>query len=277
MGFPLLSVFRQAEPHRSAVVPGQSYELASSQRCSYIRKYETFLRKRSPAIKRKRVDDVDNISVRLLLSPEEVGALLGPQGERIKTVKREHKCFVKINEETCAGSSDRICIIRGDVPNVISGVGALIRSIAEYRSSEVEWEHDVTRCSEKKNRRLAIRYESCSNHFESGKKDKQLPRNRDSRKGHVVRDIEFYSLCLCILLKHIGAVIGRKGHVVRDIEFYSLCKVQVGKEATTDCRRLIRITGTEENLDIAKMMVERVVNEYYISNLLSALHASSSQ
>ncbi|KAK5977789.1 hypothetical protein GCK32_002141 [Trichostrongylus colubriformis] len=207
----------------------------------------------SPATKRKRVDDVDNLSVRLLLSPQEVGALLGPQGERIKTVKREHKCFVKINDETCPGSSDRICIVRGDVPNVISGVGALIRSIAEYRSGESG------------NMMLLDVLRKRTGDWPTGMNHAATILKADKRTNTCLE--------IGVPIKHIGAVIGRKGHVVRDIECYSACKVQLsGKEATADGKRLIRIIGTEENLDFVKMMVERVVNEDYISNLPSALH-----
>ncbi|KAK5980155.1 hypothetical protein GCK32_016341 [Trichostrongylus colubriformis] len=207
-----------------------------------------------PAIKRKKANDIDNITVRLLLSPEDVGALLGSQGERVKTIKREQKCFVKVNEEICAGSSDRLCIVKGDVPNVVCGVGELIKTIAEHRSGESANSVllDVLR-----------------------RRNGDWPYGKNHAAGILKAKRTSNGSELEIPLKYIGAVMGRRGHVVRDIETYSLCKVQVFKEAA-DGRGIIRITGPEENVDIAKSMVERVVNEDYIYNLPS-LHPSSSQ
>ncbi|KAK5972227.1 hypothetical protein GCK32_019675, partial [Trichostrongylus colubriformis] len=72
------------------------------------------------------------VSIRLLVTPAEAGALLSRKGEHMKAVTKENDCIVRLSGEPQAGSTDRICFVKGSVPNVTSAVTTLIKTIGEF-------------------------------------------------------------------------------------------------------------------------------------------------
>ncbi|KAK5986445.1 hypothetical protein GCK32_012974 [Trichostrongylus colubriformis] len=198
-----------------------------------------------PTPKRKRLQAVDNVSLRILVSPAEAGALLGRRGERIKAVAKDNQCSVRISDEpqVGAGSSDRVCFVKGTVPNVIAAVTSMIKTLSEVCSGSDALENtvliDVLR-----------------------KRSGALP-NGNNFAASVVKECDrsTTSLTLEVPANVMGAVLGRQCQMLKDIERYSLCKIQLSKEDTADARRTLRIAGLEENLNFGKWMVERAINE----------------
>ncbi|KAK5971444.1 hypothetical protein GCK32_014244 [Trichostrongylus colubriformis] len=203
-----------------------------------------------PAPKRKRCQSVDSVSVRILVTPAEAGALLGKKGERMKAVTRENECIVRLSDEPQAGSTDRVCFVKGTVPNVIAAVASLIKTLGEVCSESDELGNMIL---------VDVLRKRCG----------ALP-NGTNFASTVVKECNKSStfLELEVPSKLIGAVLGRQGQMLRDIERYSLCKIQLcEKEATTDAKRMLRITGSEEHLNLGKWMVERAINEAQVRRI----------
>ena len=61
----------------------------------------------------------------------------------------------------------------------------------------------------------------------------------------------------------ISSIIGKEGERIKQIEIESNCKVQIGKAPIPNTKmRYIFIEGTEENYQIAKELIDKVIGEY---------------
>ncbi|RCN37092.1 KH domain protein [Ancylostoma caninum] len=87
-----------------------------------------------PASKRAHVDgDDNNLAVKILIPSAAVGAIIGKGGEAMRNLKNDHQCRVQMSKssETYPGTSERICLVKGRVQNVIGVIDVILQKIRE--------------------------------------------------------------------------------------------------------------------------------------------------
>ena len=66
----------------------------------------------------------------------------------------------------------------------------------------------------------------------------------------------------------VDFVIGNKGETIKNIEKESNCKVQIAKSPIPNTKlRYIFIEGSEENYEIAKELIEKIIGDYVNMNI----------
>ncbi|ETN72389.1 KH domain protein [Necator americanus] len=81
-----------------------------------------------PASKRAHVDgDDNNLAVKILIPSAAVGAIIGKGGEAMRNLKNDHQCRVQMSKST----SERICLVKGRVQNVIGVIDVILQKIRE--------------------------------------------------------------------------------------------------------------------------------------------------
>ncbi|WKY09139.1 hypothetical protein Q1695_001920 [Nippostrongylus brasiliensis] len=87
-----------------------------------------------PASKRAHVDgDDNNLAVKILIPSAAVGAIIGKGGEAMRNLKNDHQCRVQMSKssETYPGTSERICLVKGRVQNVLGVIDVILQRIRE--------------------------------------------------------------------------------------------------------------------------------------------------
>lgn len=87
-----------------------------------------------PASKRAHVDgDDNNLAVKILIPSAAVGAIIGKGGEAMRNLKNDHNCRVQMSKssETYPGTSERICLVKGRVQNVLGVIDVILQKIRE--------------------------------------------------------------------------------------------------------------------------------------------------
>ncbi|XGW16849.1 hypothetical protein V3C99_001916 [Haemonchus contortus] len=87
-----------------------------------------------PASKRAHVEGDDNeVAMKILIPSAAVGAIIGKGGEALRTLKIDHHCRIQMSErsETYPGTSERICLVKGSVRNVLGAIEVLLKKTSE--------------------------------------------------------------------------------------------------------------------------------------------------
>ncbi|XGW05803.1 hypothetical protein V3C99_016282, partial [Haemonchus contortus] len=88
-----------------------------------------------PASKRAHVegDDSNQVAVKILIPSAAVGAIIGKGGEAMRNLKSDHQCRVQMSKssETYPGTSERICLVKGRVQNVLGVIEVILQRINE--------------------------------------------------------------------------------------------------------------------------------------------------
>ncbi|PIO77120.1 KH domain protein [Teladorsagia circumcincta] len=87
-----------------------------------------------PATKRAHVEGDDNqLAVKILIPSAAVGAIIGKGGEAMRNLKNDHQCRVQMSKssETYPGTSERICLVKGRVQNVLGVIDVILQKINE--------------------------------------------------------------------------------------------------------------------------------------------------
>nr|CDJ86067.1 unnamed protein product [Haemonchus contortus] len=87
-----------------------------------------------PASKRAHVEGDDNeVAMKILIPSAAAGAIIGKGGEALRNLKIDHHCRIKMSErsETYPGTSERICLVKGSVRNVLGAIEVILKKINE--------------------------------------------------------------------------------------------------------------------------------------------------
>ncbi|KAK5977886.1 RNA-binding protein Nova-1 [Trichostrongylus colubriformis] len=87
-----------------------------------------------PASKRAHVEGDDSqLAVKILIPSAAVGAIIGKGGEAMRNLKNDHQCRVQMSKssETYPGTSERICLVKGRVQNVLGVIDVILQRIGE--------------------------------------------------------------------------------------------------------------------------------------------------
>lgn len=74
-----------------------------------------FVGRIAEALNERMRQDESECSVRLLVHQSQAGTIIGKKGARIKELREQTGAKIKVNQECCPGSTDRVCQITGTV------------------------------------------------------------------------------------------------------------------------------------------------------------------
>ncbi|EFP00792.1 hypothetical protein CRE_21287 [Caenorhabditis remanei] len=82
----------------------------------------------------------DHLSIKILIPPSAVGAIIGKAGEAMHSLKNGNNCRIQIskNNETYLGTSERICLVKGRLNNIMAVIESIqdkIRNTALYHKN----------------------------------------------------------------------------------------------------------------------------------------------
>ncbi|ULT92706.1 hypothetical protein L5515_009855 [Caenorhabditis briggsae] len=75
----------------------------------------------------------DHLSIKILIPSSAVGAIIGKGGEAMRNLKTDNNCRVQMskNSETYPGTSERICLVKGRLNNIMSVIESIQDKIRE--------------------------------------------------------------------------------------------------------------------------------------------------
>ncbi|KAK6018064.1 KH domain protein [Ostertagia ostertagi] len=76
-------------------------------------------------------NDRDKFTIRLLVHQSHAGALIGRQGLKIKELRDRTNARIKVFQQCCPQSTDRIAMISGDERNVIDAVEQIVEELKQ--------------------------------------------------------------------------------------------------------------------------------------------------
>ncbi|KAK6726615.1 hypothetical protein RB195_004751 [Necator americanus] len=76
-------------------------------------------------------NEKDKCTIRLLVHQSHAGALIGRQGGKIKELRDRTNARIKVFQQCCPQSTDRICMLSGDDRNVIDAVEHIVEELKQ--------------------------------------------------------------------------------------------------------------------------------------------------
>uniref|UniRef100_A0A8R1HJP6 K Homology domain-containing protein n=1 Tax=Caenorhabditis japonica TaxID=281687 RepID=A0A8R1HJP6_CAEJA len=75
----------------------------------------------------------DHLAIKILIPSNAVGAIIGKGGEAMRNLKNDNNCRVQMskNSETYPGTSERICLVKGRLNNIMSVIESIQEKIRE--------------------------------------------------------------------------------------------------------------------------------------------------
>ncbi|CAB3397861.1 unnamed protein product [Caenorhabditis bovis] len=75
----------------------------------------------------------DHLAIKILIPSIAVGAIIGKGGEAMRNLKSDHNCKVQMskNNETYPGTSERICLMKGRMNNILAVIDSIQEKIRE--------------------------------------------------------------------------------------------------------------------------------------------------
>ncbi|CAD6186656.1 unnamed protein product [Caenorhabditis auriculariae] len=89
-----------------------------------------------PAMKKQHLGDdegTENLAIKILIPSAAVGAIIGKGGEAMRSLKNDNNCRVQMSKstETYPGTSERICLVKGRLQNVLTVIEIIMDKIRE--------------------------------------------------------------------------------------------------------------------------------------------------
>ena len=194
-----------------------------------------------------------------------VGLLIGPKGIFQRLLEKQSGCKIYINGKNIGKREKYISPNDNDEANVL-----IIGDSEEKMKRGVKLVQDIIFADEDiKNKIISEQLKvSEQEGLDSlnfwGKNNEFNPNDYLMTKdGPPVKNARYYKApndC-------INSIIGKDGEMIRKIELESNCKIQIGKAPIPNTKmRYIFIEGTEENYQIAKGLIEKIIGEYVNNN-----------
>ncbi|VDM71655.1 unnamed protein product [Strongylus vulgaris] len=79
----------------------------------------------------KTQNEKDKCTIRLLVHQSHAGALIGRQGGKIKELRDRTNARIKVFQQCCPQSTDRICMLSGDDRNVLDAVEQIVEELKQ--------------------------------------------------------------------------------------------------------------------------------------------------
>ena len=190
-----------------------------------------------------------------------VGLLIGPKGIFQRLLEKQSGCKIYVNGKNITKREKYISPNDNDEANVL-----IIGDTEEKLKRGVNLVKEIINADDDTknkiiNEQLKVsKQEELENlNFEFNSKEYLM--TSDGLPGKNSRYFKVPNDC-------ISSIIGKEGERIKQIEIESNCKVQIGKAPIPNTKmRYIFIEGTEENYQIAKELIDKVIGEYANSNL----------
>ena len=190
-----------------------------------------------------------------------VGLLIGPKGIFQRLLEKQSGCKIYVNGKNITKREKYISPNDNDEANVL-----IIGDTEEKLKRGVNLVKEIINADDDTknkiiNEQLKVsKQEELENlNFEFNSKEYLM--TSDGLPGKNSRYFKVPNDC-------ISSIIGKEGERIKQIEIESNCKVQIGKAPIPNTKmRYIFIEGNEENYQIAKELIDKVIGEYANSNL----------
>ncbi|XP_075252456.1 heterogeneous nuclear ribonucleoprotein K-like isoform X1 [Convolutriloba macropyga] len=217
------------------------------------------------------------VECRMLIHTPFVGGLIGYKGERIKEIRERNSSDIKIYEDCCPGSTERVFKIDGTISVVVSCVMYVLYLL---ELPEIKSRHNPN----KPGPRRLIQYDPLNNadlndgafrappppgpgfNFRGYSDDINY---EDYRQFHGTRQPVFFedmpgpvnTATLTVSSENAGAIIGTGGRNINVVRQRSRAEVRIEDSKDDGATRNVQITGTDSQIEYAKFLIEQFVNE----------------
>jgi len=195
-----------------------------------------------------------------------VGLLIGPKGIFLKLLEKQSDCKIYVNGSTIGKRERYINPDDNDKNHVL-----IIADSEEKMKRGTKLVEDILYADE--DTRNKIISEQLKASKQGGFESLNFGFKKDELKsddylmtpyGPPGKNARFYKIpndC-------VDFVIGNKGETIKNIEKESNCKVQIAKAPIPNTKlRYIFIEGSEENYEIAKELIEKIIGDYVNMNI----------
>ena len=208
------------------------------------------------------------VETRMLIHSPYIGGLIGYKGERIKEIREKTRAEIKIYEDCCPGSTERVFKIDGVTSDVVSCVMYTM--------------HILNNTDVKTRGRHLIEYDPINS---ADLNDSEF-RNRQVNYGprgfsddidafgfggfHPMHDAPVFledaggpvqTISLTVAAESAGAIIGTGGRNINVARRRSGAEIKVEDGKHDGAPRQVTITGSEEQINYAKFLIQQFVRE----------------
>ena len=195
-----------------------------------------------------------------------VGLLIGPKGIFQKLLEKQSGCKIYVNGKNIGKREKYVSPNDNDEANVL-----IIGDSEEKMKRGVKLIEDIIHADDNtKNKiiseQLKVSKQEGLDSLNFWGKNHEFKSNdylmtQDGPPGKNARYYKAPNDC-------INSIIGKDGETIKKIENESNCKIQIGKAPIPNTKmRYIFIEGTEENYQIAKELIEKIIGEYVNNNI----------
>lgn len=190
-----------------------------------------------------------------------VGLLIGPKGIFQRLLEKQSGCKIYINGKNVGKREKYISPNDNDEANVLvigdteEKLNRGVSLVKEVINADDETKNKII------NEQLKVSKEEELENLNYELNSKEYLMTLDGPPGKNARYFKVPNDC-------VNSIIGKDGEKIKKIGIESNCKVQIGKAPIPNTKmRYIFIEGTEENYQIAKELIDKIIGEYANSNL----------
>ena len=259
----------------SSYNPGRNYDIKRENFTNYNeKKYENpiseldkllsnFNRETNPEPKleqfRKKIFLPKNQKINL------VGLLIGPKGIFQKLLEKQSGCKIYINGKNISKKERFFSLHDTEEPHVliIANTEEKLRRGTKL-IEEIIYSDDDTKNKIISEQIIASKKEGFESlNYRTQKNEEKSEEYLKTRRGLTGKDAKFFK----VPDEYINAIVGSNGETIKRIEIESNCKIEVGNAPIPNTKlRYVFIEGTEENYNIAKDLIEKVIGSYANNN-----------
>lgn len=99
----------------------------------------------------ERMKAYEEQSLRLLIHKSQAGTIIGVKGTRIKEIREKSGAKIKVNQECCPRSTDRVCLVSGPSDAIVKAVEAIVASLKTAPPKGYVEHYDPSYCDDSYN------------------------------------------------------------------------------------------------------------------------------
>eukprot|EP00594_Rhizosolenia_setigera_P002658 CAMPEP_0178952242 /NCGR_PEP_ID=MMETSP0789-20121207/7692_1 /TAXON_ID=3005 /ORGANISM="Rhizosolenia setigera, Strain CCMP 1694" /LENGTH=490 /DNA_ID=CAMNT_0020633243 /DNA_START=700 /DNA_END=2172 /DNA_ORIENTATION=+ len=183
-----------------------------------------------------------NIALKLLVSNSAAGSIIGRAGSTITELQSQSSSRIKLSQsgDCFPGTNERVCLIKGDVENVKTGITLILKRFIFTRDGDQDDENIVQ--GEK---------EGPSEKCIEGKNEEEITAETSTTSGSPAPTLT-YIIKILIPSSACGLLIGRSGRHIKSISNSSQTRIQLAQKeevsSLATSERILSIFGGKENI-----------------------------
>ncbi|KAK5977493.1 hypothetical protein GCK32_002199 [Trichostrongylus colubriformis] len=185
-----------------------------------------------------------DVQAQLLIPSDIVGVIIGKSGREIRSLSEEKQCNIQLTD--FEGMSKHVCTIKGHLDNVLEVIAVLLKKELEVKSFGEQPALNPILLEVMRSHNAAINGE---NYAEKKMTEKRVANN-----------------CIHLTVPDAMAAValGPKGKTLNEIKAYSGCRIKISAkddDSVPEGMRIISIFGSDTEIELCKLMLQRIVNE----------------